>query len=155
MGSPAEGARRLQDLKLGARSPMAQAACDIDPRPPRDDPGQAPPRRDRPRRSERVRRRPRCRSSRSRRPRSRRAVAALAKWLTRSDNPITTRVIVNLIWQQHFGTGLVASVSDFGRLGEPPSHPELLDWLAREFVAHGWHFKWLHKQIVVSAAVRQ
>jgi len=81
--------------------------------------------------------------------------AALAKWLTQSDNPITTRVIVNRIWQQHFGTGLVASVSDFGRLGEPPSHPELLDWLAREFVAHGWHFKWLHKQIVMSAAYRQ
>ena len=81
--------------------------------------------------------------------------AALAEWLTRPDNPITTRVIVNRIWQQHFGTGLVASVSDFGRLGDPPSHPELLDWLAREFVAHGWSFKWLHRQIVLSAAYRQ
>ena len=81
--------------------------------------------------------------------------SALARWLTQPDNPITTRVIVNRIWQQHFGTGLVASVSDFGRLGEPPSHPELLDYLARKFVASGWRMKALHKEIVMSAAYRQ
>jgi hypothetical protein len=81
--------------------------------------------------------------------------AALARWLTRPDNQLTTRVIVNRIWQQHFGTGLVASSSDFGRLGEPPSHPELLDWLASGFVSNGWRFKWLHKTIVMSSAYRQ
>jgi len=80
---------------------------------------------------------------------------AFAKWVTDPKNPLTARVIVNRIWQQHFGTGLVATASDFGRLGEPPSHPELLDWLASEFMAHGWSMKWLHRELLMSATFRQ
>lgn len=80
---------------------------------------------------------------------------ALANWITRPDNPLSTRVIVNRVWQYHFGRGLVSSSSDFGKLGEKPSHPELLDWLAHEFVAHGWDIKWLHRQIMLSATYRQ
>lgn len=80
---------------------------------------------------------------------------ALANWITRPDNPLSTRVIVNRVWQYHFGRGLVASSSDFGRLGEKPSHPELLDWLTHEFVANGWSLKWLHRKIMNSAAYRQ
>ncbi len=80
---------------------------------------------------------------------------ALADWITRPDNPLSTRVIVNRVWQYHFGRGLAGSSSDFGRLGEKPTHPELLDWLAREFVAHGWSLKWLHREILLSATYRQ
>jgi hypothetical protein len=80
---------------------------------------------------------------------------ALARWLSRGDNPLSSRVIVNRIWQQHFGRGLVGTSSDFGRLGEAPSHPELLDWLASELVAQGWHLKPLHRLILTSAAYRQ
>jgi len=79
----------------------------------------------------------------------------LANWLTRPDHPLTTRVIVNRIWQYHFGRGLVATASDFGRLGEMPSHPELLDWLAVRFVKDGWSFKKMHKLILTSATYRQ
>ncbi|MBY0525533.1 MAG: DUF1553 domain-containing protein [Gemmataceae bacterium] len=79
----------------------------------------------------------------------------LARWLTRPENPLTTRVIVNRIWQHHFGMGLVATSSDFGRLGEKPSHPELLDWLAARFVQDGWSFKQMHRLILNSAAYRQ
>lgn len=80
---------------------------------------------------------------------------ALANWITRPDNQLSTRVIVNRVWQYHFGRGLVASSSDFGKLGEKPSHPELLDWLARWFVAQGWSLKKLHKEIMLSAVYRQ
>jgi hypothetical protein len=80
---------------------------------------------------------------------------ALARWLTRPDNPLSTRVIVNRVWQYHFGRGLAFYASDFGRLGEPPSHPELLDWLTARFVAMGWRLKPLHRMILTSAAYRQ
>jgi len=88
-------------------------------------------------------------------PRSTGRRLALARWLSRPDNPLSTRVIVNRLWQYHFGRGLAGTSSDFGRLGEAPSHPELLDWLAAEFVARGWHIKPLHRLILTSAAYRQ
>ncbi len=81
--------------------------------------------------------------------------AALARWLTRPDHPLTTRVIANRIWQYHFGRGLVTTSSDFGTLGEKPSHPELLDWLATRFAKDGWSFKKMHRLILTSAAYRQ
>ncbi|HEX7900012.1 MAG TPA: DUF1553 domain-containing protein [Planctomycetota bacterium] len=81
--------------------------------------------------------------------------AALADWITRKDHPLTARVLVNRIWQNHFGRGLSAASSDFGRLGEKPSHPELLDWLASDVVAHGWTLKRLHRMILTSATYRQ
>jgi hypothetical protein len=80
---------------------------------------------------------------------------ALARWLTRPDNPLTARVVVNRLWQHHFGRGIVATPSDFGVRGEPPSHPELLDWLATEVVAQGWRLKPIHRLMVTSAAYRQ
>ncbi len=80
---------------------------------------------------------------------------ALAEWLTRADHPLTTRVIVNRIWQYHFGRGLVGTSSDFGKMGDEPSHPELLDWLATELVARGWSLKAMHRLVVTSAAYRQ
>lgn len=81
--------------------------------------------------------------------------AALADWLTRPDNPLSTRVIVNRIWQGHFGRGLAQNASDFGMLGGPPVHPQLLDWLTLRFVRNGWQMKDLHRLIVTSAAWRQ
>jgi len=81
--------------------------------------------------------------------------AALARWLASPDNPLTARVIVNRLWQYHFGRGIVATASDFGVRGEPPSHPELLDWLASELLARGWHQKPLHRLMVTSATYRQ
>lgn len=81
--------------------------------------------------------------------------AALAAWLTAPDHPLTARVIVNRLWQHHLGRGLVASPSDFGRSGEPPSHPALLDWLATELVARDWSLKAMHRLIVTSATYRQ
>ena len=80
---------------------------------------------------------------------------ALANWLTRPDHPLTTRVVVNRIWQYHFGRGLVYTSSDFGKLGEPPSHPELLDWLAHHFVEQGWSFKKMHRLLLTSMTYRQ
>jgi len=81
--------------------------------------------------------------------------ATLAKWLCRDDNPLAPRVIVNRVWQYHFGTGLSSNASDFGRLGEPPTHPELLDWLTSQFIENGWRLKPLHRQILLSATYRQ
>ncbi len=81
--------------------------------------------------------------------------AALAKWLIRKDHPLTWRVIANRVWQWHFGDGLVASPNDFGELGQIPSHPELLDWLALYFRDQGGSFKKLHKLLVMSATYRQ
>ncbi|WP_254511750.1 PSD1 and planctomycete cytochrome C domain-containing protein [Anatilimnocola floriformis] len=80
---------------------------------------------------------------------------ALAQWMGNDDNPLTPRVLANRLWQHHFGKGLCESPSDFGRLGQPPSHPALLDWLAKDFVEQGWNWKYLHRQIVTSAAYRQ
>ena len=81
--------------------------------------------------------------------------AALAQWLTREENVLTWRSIVNRVWHYHFGQGIVATPNDFGRMGAPPAHPELLDWLAGSFLEHGQSLKWLHKEIVTSATYRQ
>ena len=80
---------------------------------------------------------------------------ALAEWLTRPDHPLTSRVIVNRIWQQHFGQGLCRSASDFGVMGETPTHERLLDWLACYLVDHDWSLKSLHRLIVTSATYRR
>lgn len=80
---------------------------------------------------------------------------ALAQWIASPDHPLTARVMVNRVWQYHFGRGLVESSSDFGRLGQPPTHPELLDWLAAEFIANDFRLKPLHRLMVTSAAYKQ
>ncbi|MFM9058892.1 MAG: PSD1 and planctomycete cytochrome C domain-containing protein [Planctomycetaceae bacterium] len=79
----------------------------------------------------------------------------LATWLCRAEHPLTARVMVNRIWQGHFGRGIVGTPNDFGTRGQPPTHPELLDWLATEFVRQAWSIKALHRLIVTSAAYRQ
>jgi hypothetical protein len=78
----------------------------------------------------------------------------LAKWIADKDNPLTARVMVNRVWQEYFGRGIVRSTDNFGRAGTPPTHPELLAWLARDFVDGGWHLKRLHKRILLSRAYR-
>ncbi len=80
---------------------------------------------------------------------------ALANWITSPDNPLSTRVIVNRVWQYHFGRGLSVHTSDFGKLGEAPTHPELLDWLTTGFIENGWSIKWLHRQILKTQTYRQ
>ena len=79
---------------------------------------------------------------------------ALAKWIADGKNPLTARVAVNHIWMRHFGTPLVASVANFGLAGKKPTHPDLLDWLAVEFVESGWSMKHLHRLLVTSRAYR-
>jgi hypothetical protein len=80
--------------------------------------------------------------------------AVLANWLTAADNPLTARVFVNRVWGWHFGRALVRTPSDFGAQGEPPTHPELLDWLAKDFADHGWSLKRLHRLVMLSATYR-
>jgi hypothetical protein len=80
---------------------------------------------------------------------------AFARWLTQPEHPLTARVMVNRIWMHHFGRGLVATPDDFGVSGAPPSHPELLDWLATEFVRSGWSIKHVHRLILSSSTWRQ
>ncbi|MCI0387599.1 MAG: DUF1553 domain-containing protein [Acidobacteria bacterium] len=79
----------------------------------------------------------------------------LAEWIASADNPLTARVAVNRIWQYHFGKGIVKTPSDFGATGDRPSHPELLDWLATEFVKRGWSWKAMHRLILLSNTYRQ
>ena len=80
---------------------------------------------------------------------------ALAKWLTNPDHPLTARVLVNRVWKHHFQDGIVESLDNFGRTGAKPTHPELLDWLTREFVDGGWSLKALHRLIMTSSTYRQ
>jgi hypothetical protein len=79
----------------------------------------------------------------------------LANWIADPKNPLTARVMVNRVWQYHFGKGLVKTASNFGTLGQPPTHPELLDWLAAEFVAKKWSLKAMHRLIMLSRTYRQ
>ncbi|MGI8990764.1 MAG: PSD1 and planctomycete cytochrome C domain-containing protein [Bryobacteraceae bacterium] len=79
---------------------------------------------------------------------------ALANWLTSPENPLTARVIVNRIWHHHFGRGIVATLDNFGKMGEKPTHPELLDWLAVEFMDRGWSIKRMHRLMMTSDAYR-
>lgn len=80
---------------------------------------------------------------------------ALADWIASSDNRMTARVLVNRVWQHHFGRGLARTPSDFGLQGQPPTHPELLDWLARDFVGQGWSLKRLHRRLLTSQAYQR
>ncbi|PYV36368.1 MAG: hypothetical protein DMG06_30890 [Acidobacteria bacterium] len=80
---------------------------------------------------------------------------ALARWLIRQNHPLTARVMVNRIWQHHFGTGIVKTLANFGNTGARPTHPELLDWLASEFVRQGWSIKSMHRLMMTSSTYRQ
>ena len=81
--------------------------------------------------------------------------SSLANWITAHENPLLARVLVNRIWQQHFGTGIVRTLDNLGRSGAYPTHPELLDWLATEFVRDGWSMKKLHRIVLTSETFRQ
>ena len=78
----------------------------------------------------------------------------LADWLTSPEHPLTARVMVNRIWQHHFGEGIVRTPSNFGKMGDKPSHPDLLDWLAVEFIDRGWSIKAMHRLMLTSEAYR-
>ncbi len=80
---------------------------------------------------------------------------ALAEWIASPENPLTARVIVNRLWHHHFGRGIVATPNDFGRTGQAPTHPELLDWLASELINHGWSLKHIHRTILLSKTWQQ
>ena len=80
---------------------------------------------------------------------------ALARWVTQANHPLTSRVIVNRLWAERFGRGIVATLANFGHTGERPSHPGLLDWLATELVQNGWSLKHIHRLMTTSAAYRQ
>ena len=88
-------------------------------------------------------------------PGAKRDRMGLALWIVDPENPLTARVTVNRIWSKYFGRGIVSTVDDFGMMGEAPSHPELLDWLATEFIRQGWSMKAMHRLIVTSATYRQ
>ena len=75
--------------------------------------------------------------------------------MTNPEHPLTSRVMVNRIWKNHFGTGIVKSLGNFGKTGTPPTNPELLDWLATEFVRQGWSMKQMHRLMMTSSAYRQ
>jgi len=79
----------------------------------------------------------------------------LARWLMQKEHPLTARVMMNRLWHHHFGRGIVATPNDFGRNGQPPTHPELLDWLATEFTARGWSLKQMHELLVLSNTYQQ
>jgi hypothetical protein len=79
---------------------------------------------------------------------------ALANWIASDDNPLTARVMVNRLWQHHFGRGIVKSANNFGNIGDRPTHPRLLDWLANRFVQGGWKLKSMHKLMMLSSAYR-
>jgi hypothetical protein len=79
---------------------------------------------------------------------------SLARWIASPDNPLTARVLVNRLWQHHFGEGLVRTPSDFGTQGSPPTHPELLDWLTDWFIREGWSLKKLHRLVLTSSTYR-
>jgi hypothetical protein len=87
--------------------------------------------------------------------RSTRRRTALARWITSPENPVSARVLANRLWQYHFGTGLVDSPNDFGRLGAPPSHPRLLDYLAQQLIDSGWNIQVVQREILLSATYRQ
>jgi hypothetical protein len=80
---------------------------------------------------------------------------ALAQWIASAENPLTARVMVNRIWQYHFGKGIAADTNNFGKMGRKPTHPELLDWLAVRFIRQGWSIKTMHREIMLSAAYRR
>jgi len=80
---------------------------------------------------------------------------ALARWLISTENPLTARVMVNRVWKHHFGRGIVRTLDNFGRAGTPPTHPEMLDWLATEFMERGWSVKALHRLMMNSSTYRQ